>query len=322
MEIELIEKYALSEKSKPKSLFSHVGIIGCGSTGQSITLMIASKGIDVIFIELSQQKIDEALVEIAQELDNQIDHWGMTATDKKLIMSRIKGSLNYADLSPCDIVIESVLSKTREFSRDIRQVIFERIEKHVSRNTIIATNSTTSVITELASVLKYKDRAVSLHFSTSTKGATLVEIVKGIHANDEVCDNLRKFTKLIDKVPISVEESPGLVSVRLGVALVSEACDLLMERVATLPEIDFIMKNGLGLPTGPFELADKIGIDRLVRWMDNLYDEFGDKKYKPSPIIKRLYRANHLGKKTGRGFYEYDDHGNKIKGPDDDMSSC
>lgn len=320
--VEQIENYALSEKSKPKALFSHVGIIGCGSTGQQITLMIASKGIEVIFIELSQEKIKQAIEDLEEELENRIDHWGMTNTDKKLIMSRITGTTNYQDLTPCDIVIESVLSKTREFSKDIRKSIFENVEKYVSEHAIIATNSTTTVITELSSGMKHKDRCLSLHFSTTTKGARVVEVVTGLFSSKEVCNNIRKFTTLIDKVPISVEESPGLVSVRLGVSFINEACDVLMERVASKEDIDFTMRSSLGLPIGPFEMADRIGIDRLVRWMDNLYSEFGDKKYKPSPIIKKLFRANHLGRKTMEGFYKYDEHGQKLPDETINIENC
>jgi 3-hydroxybutyryl-CoA dehydrogenase len=127
---------------------------------------------------------------------------------------------------------------------------------------------------------------------------------------------------LVNKVPIHVEESPGLVSVRLGVALIGEACALLMEGVSSLEDIDFVMKNGLGLPLGPFEMADKIGLDRVERWMENLYNEFGDRKYKPSPILKKLVRAERLGRKTLQGFYKYDQNGQKLKDQTYDGKHC
>jgi 3-hydroxybutyryl-CoA dehydrogenase len=205
------------------------------------------------------------------------------------------------------------LSKQRELSREIRKEVFKKIEEHVSEKAIIATNASTTAITELSSDLKHKDRCVSLHFSTTAPDAQIVEVVRGLYANDEVCENIRKFTKLINKIPVPVEESPGLLSVRLGVSLISEACDLLMEGVGKKEDIDFVAVKGLGLPLGPFEMADKIGIDRVVRWMENLYNEFGDSKYKPSPLLKRLYRAKHYGRKTCEGFYKYDEFGNKLK---------
>jgi 3-hydroxybutyryl-CoA dehydrogenase len=310
---ESIELYRLSENAVPRMKFSKVGVVGCGTTGQRITLMIASKDIEVVFLELSKHLIDEAFDEMKEQLDNEINHWGLTQNDEKLILSRIKGTLEYKDFMGCDIVIESILSKTREFSKDIRRSVFKKIEKNVSREAIIATNSTSSVITELSSDLEYKDRCVSLHFSTTAPDAQIVEVVRGLYTSEEVCLNVRKFAKLINKIPVPVEESPGLISVRLGVSLIAEACGLLMEGVGTMEDIDFVMKKGLGMPLGPFEMADKIGLERVVRWMDDLYNEFGDRKYKPSPIIKKLVRAKHYGRKTCQGFYKYDELGTKLK---------
>ena len=320
--IEQIEDYALSKRDRPKAQFSQIGIVGAGTTGQRIILMIATKGIEVVFLDLNQEIIDHTYKELAEEMDNRIEHWGMTDGDKRAVLSRIKGTTDYSDFKDCDLVIESILSKQREFSLDIRKAVFQKIEEHVSKDTIIATNSTTVVITELASGLVHKDRCLSLHFSTTNPGANIVEVVKGLHTDDRVCHSVRKFATLIGKIPIPVDESPGLISVRLFVSLIGEACDTLMEGVATKENIDLTMRNGLGLPLGPFEMADKIGLDRVVRWMENLYNEFGDMKYKPSPLIKKLVRAERLGRKTCLGFYPYDDHGNKINGLQDTMQEC
>jgi len=311
--IEHIEDYALSKKERPKARFSQIGIVGAGTTGQRIILMIATKGIEVVFLDLDDEIIQHTYNELAEELDNRIEHWGMTDGDKRAVLSRIKGTTDYADFKDCDLVIESILSKQREFSLDIRKAVFQKIEEHVSPNCIIATNSTTTVITELSSGLKHNDRCLSLHFSTTNPGANIVEVVKGLHTRDSICEDVRKFATLIGKIPIPVDESPGLISVRLFVSLVGEACDTLMEGVATKEDIDLTMRNGLGLPLGPFEMADKIGLDRVVRWMENLYNEFGDMKYKPSPLIKKLVRAERLGRKTCMGFYAYDSHGKKLE---------
>lgn len=310
--VEQIENYALSKKSRPKSQFSQVGIVGAGTTGQRIILMIATKGIEVIFLDLSQEKIDQAIREMGNELDNQINHWGMTNGDKRSILSKIKGTTDYREFKDCDLVIECILSKVREFSLEIRKNVFKRIEENVRRDAIIATNSSTIVITELSSELEHKDRTLSLHFSTTNPDANIVEVVRGLHTTDYVIENVQKFATLIQKIPVPVDESPGLISVRLFVALMSEACEVFMEGVATKENIDLTMKNGLGLPLGPFEMADKIGLDKVIRWMDNLYKEFGDIKYKPSPVLKKLVRANRLGRKSGVGFYYYDQFGNKV----------
>ncbi len=311
--VERIEDYALSQKNKPKVEFSEVGVVGCGSTGQRVTLMIAKRGIEVVFLELSQELIDLAFDEMSEQLDMEINRWGMTKSEKKLILSRIRGTLKYDDFANCDLVIESTLSPKKEYSMDIRKAIFKNIEDHVTPDTIIASNTTTTVITELAAELEHKERCVSMHFSTTFSSASLVEVVRGLYTTDDVYEHIERFTTLINRVPIEVEESPGLVSVRLGMSLISEACDLLLEGVSTKEDIDFVMRKGLGLPYGPFEMADKIGLDRVVRWMDDLYNEFGDMKYKPSPVLKKLVRAKHYGRKTCEGFYKYDDLGHKLK---------
>lgn len=313
IKVEPIEKYGLSAKSKPKALFSTVGIVGCGHTGQQIALMVAGKGIEVVFLELNQEKIDQAFKEINEELDSRINHWGMTESDKRGILSRIKGTLDYSDFANCDLVIESILSQSREKSVDIRKEVFKNIEKHVPEHAIIATNSTTLVITELAAELKYKDRCISVHISTTAPDANVMEIAKGLYTSQRVCKDIRRFAKMIGKKTVAVQESPGLVSVRLFVSFISEALDVLMERVSDMESIDMTMRDGLGLPLGPFEMADKIGLDRVIRWMENLYEEYGETKYKPNPILKRLVRANYLGRKNGKGFYEYDEHGQKTK---------
>lgn len=310
--IEPIEKYGLSAKDRPKQLFSKVGIVGCGTVGQSIALMISQKELEVVFIELSQDKIDYAKCKIEAELDNMIEHWGMTPGEKRAIMSRIHGHVGYEHLKGCDLVIESIRSKTRERRVSCRKEVFKNVEKYVSPDCIIATNSTTIVITELSSELEYKERCVSLHFLTNVQSSKMIEVVRGLYTTDEVYDKVTKFITMLGREAIPCEESPGLVSVRVFVAQLNEACEVLMEGVTTMNDIDKTMRIGLGQTLGPFEMADKIGLDKVNRWMENLYNEFGDKKYIASPIIKRLVRAQHLGRFSGKGFYNYDETGKKI----------
>jgi len=310
--IEKLEDYGLSSDSKTKTMFSRVGIVGAGSVGQNIARMISSKGLDVIFLELNQQKIDQAFTELAKELDQMIERWGMTNSEKLGILSRIKGTTKYTDFKGCDIVIEAIKSSSREHSHDIRMAILKKIEQHVDRNKIIATNSSTQVITELTADLEFKDRCVSFHFLTPEADARVVEIVKGLYTSQEAYENTIKFANLIGKKVVPVKESPGIISTRLFVPLINEACEILMEGVGSMEDIDLTMKVGFGLPLGPFEMADKIGLDKILRWCENLYDEFGDLKYKSSPLLKKLVRANQWGRRTGRGFYEYNKEGVKI----------
>lgn len=310
---EKLEDYGLAKETKPKTLFSLVGIVGAGSVGQNIARMVSSKGLDVIFLELNQDKIDQAYAELNRELDRMIARWGMTNSEKLGILSRIKGTTDYTRFEGCDIVIEAIKSSTREHSHDIRAKILKRIEQHVGRNTIIATNSSTQVITELIAELTHKDRCVSFHFLTPEADARVVEIVKGLYTSQEAYENTIKFAHLIGKMVVPAKESPGIISTRLMVPLINEACEILMEGVGKMEDIDLTMKVGFGLPLGPFEMADKIGLDKILRWCENLYDEFGDIKYKSSPLLKKLVRANQYGRRTGRGFYEYNSEGVKLK---------
>jgi 3-hydroxybutyryl-CoA dehydrogenase len=286
--------------------------VGCGSVGQAIARIISCRGIEVVFIELSETLIKQAIDSIGCQLDRMIQRWGMTPGEKRSIMSRIRGTLDYEDLADCDLVIEAILSKTRESSVGVRKEVFRRIEKYVTPESIIATNSTTIVITELSSELEHKERCVSLHFSTTSPDAGILEVARGLYTSDEAYSRVLTFGKLLSKVVIPVEESPGLISVRLLVVLINEACHILGENVATKENIDLTMSSSLSTKQGPFEMADRIGLDRVLRYMENLFNEFGDIRYKANPQIKKLVRANQLGRKTGKGFYEYDENGARI----------
>ncbi len=308
---ERLDKFALSAKERPKAEFSEIGLVGCGRVGQQIAILIAKRGMNIVFIELNNAKIEQAFREIEEELDRQISHWGLTQSEKRAILSRIRGTTDYKELKNCDLVIETVLAKSRGQALEFHEEILTKIEQNVSRNTIIATNSATLSITEMASKLKYPDRCITMHISTASREATLVEVARSIYTSEETCKNVRKFVILLGKDYIRVAESPGLVSVRVFAPIINEACDILMESVASIENIDFAARKSMLLPLGPFELADKIGIDKIVRWLDNMYDEFGEKRYKASPILRRLLRAGFLGRKTGRGFYFYDNKGHK-----------
>jgi 3-hydroxybutyryl-CoA dehydrogenase len=312
MIVEPIEKYGLSKESRPKILFSKIGIVGCGSVGQELAITASKHGIEVTFLELSEELIFHSFEEIRKELDHEINHWGLTPGEKSAILSRIKGTLLYSDFHDSELVIETIKSKQGQSSFEMRKEVFLNIEKEVSKECIIATNSSTIVVTELSSELQHKERCVSLHISTTAPGASVVELAKGLHTTDEAYEKVIKFVKLLEKISIPVMESPGLVSVRLFVVLLNEACETLMEGVSSMENIDLTLRACFNMPLGPFEFADKVGLDKVVRWMENLYSEFGSSRYIASPMIKKLVRANRLGRVSGIGFYEYDAEGNKI----------
>lgn len=310
--VESIENFGLSHKAPSRTLFSKVGIVGCGTVGQSIALLISQRELEVVFIELSDERVQSAFARMDEELESMIERWGMTPGEKRAILSRISGYVGYEYLRNCDLVIEAIRSKNRDQRVTCRKEVFKNIEKYVSPETIIATNSTTIAITELSSELEYKERCVSLHFLTSTPGARLIEVVRSLYTSEDTFEKVSKFITMIGKTMVQVQESPGLISIRLFVTMVNEACEILMEGVANKVDIDTTARIGLGMSLGPFELADKVGLDKVERWMDNLYSEFGDIKFKASPVIKRHVRAHQFGRSSGVGFYTYDESGKKI----------
>jgi 3-hydroxybutyryl-CoA dehydrogenase len=309
---EPIEEFGLSKKGKSTSLFSKVGIVGCGLIGQNLARVASYYGLDVVFIEVSEEKIEEAFSGIIQMLDHRIEHWGLTESEKRAMLSRIEGSTDMNRLAGCDIVVEAIRPVNRGMKIKERKEIFLQIEEVVDRNCIIATNSATVVITELSSDLEYKDRCVSIHFFVSSPEARIIEVVKGLYTSDESYSKVCKFVSQINRAMVPVDESAGLISVRIFVVLLNEACEILMEGVASIENVDMTMKIGFGMRLGPFEVADKMGLDKIVRWMENIYSEFGDVRYKPSPLIRKLVRAKHTGVSARQGFYKYDDKGLRI----------
>jgi len=309
---EPIEEFGLSKKGKAVTLFSKIGIIGCGLVGQNLSRVASYYGLEVVFIEVTEEKVAEAFDGITKMMDHRIQHWGLTESEKRANLSRIQGSTDFNMLRGCDFVVEAIRAVDRGTKIRERKEIFKKVESVVDRECIIATNSSTVIITELASELEYKDRCISIHFFVNSPEARIVEVMKGLYTSEETYNKVCKFVKLINRVVVPVEESAGLISIRIFVVCLNEACELLMEGVASMEDIDLVMRVGYGMRQGPFEVADRMGLDKVIRWMENIYSEFGDVRYKPSPYIKKLVRAKHLGVVTSQGFYAYDENGVKI----------
>lgn len=312
--IEPVERYGLSVKSRKKTLFSKIGVVGCGKEGQNIARIAAFHGLDVVFLEISESRIQKAIDHISSELDNRIESWGLTQNEKKVIMSRITGTLDYKKFADCEFVIEAVRrdAYTGDRTIDHRKAIFKNIEEVVSDDCIIATNATTLIITELSAELRRKERCVSLHFFMQSPEARIVEVVRGLYTSEDVYNRVLAFVKMINRDVISVTESVGLVSVRMIIVQLNEACDIFMEGVASLEDINKVTKVGFGQRFGIFHLADIIGLDKIVKWGDNLFEEFGQTKFKPSPVLQRLTRAKQTGVEVGKGFFTYDNKGRRI----------
>ena len=268
--------------------------------------MVSKAGIEVHFVDISDEQVKVVLQEISSQLDEVIAHWGLTTGEKKAILSRITGSADFADLADCDIIVETINSRKPGTNIELRKEVFRKVEAVVREDTVIASNTSTLMISELANVLKHPERAVGLHFISPATDVKIVEVVQGVKTSKESYDLVLKFARMIGKKVIDLNESPGIISTRLIVTLINEACNILMEGVACLDNIDTTMKLGYGLQFGPFEMADRIGLDKVLKWMDNLHAEFGESQFKANPIIKRLVRANYLGRKSGAGFYKYE----------------
>jgi 3-hydroxybutyryl-CoA dehydrogenase len=312
---EPIEPFGLSSKNRKKSLFSKIGVVGAGRDGRNIIRLTSSAGLEVIFIEVNQERIDFAFQRISEGLDSRIENWGLTPGEKRAILGRIKGSADYGDLKDCDFVIECIRydNETGERSIDLRKEAFKEIEKVVSPEAIIATNATTVIISELASALKHKERCVSLHFPIAHSDARILEVVKSIYTSEEVYNKVLLFAKLIKYETIEVHESNGLVSMRLMAVLLNESCQMVLENISSMESIDKLTEIVYGMRTGIFKMADTIGIEKIVPLMEDMFNEYGDKKYKPSPLLWRLYRTQQLGTRNGKGFYIYEN--NKIVKP-------
>jgi 3-hydroxybutyryl-CoA dehydrogenase len=307
MKKERLEDFSLGKTMAENKKVFKLGIVGCGAMGQEIAIMASLRGIEVVFIDITDERIDSAMNSIGQQLDERISRWGMTGGEKKAVLSRIHGFVGYEVLRECRVVIEAVISKKNISSVELRREIFQKIEAVVDQDCVIASNASTKIIDDLSVVLKNPERAIGLHFLSPVMDIEVFEVNRSWTTSDESCATVEQFAKMIGKRIIRINGIPGNISTRMIIPMINEACQLLMEGVSTVKEIDECMQFGFGLQLGPFALADKIGLDKLVKWMDGLFEEYSEMKYKASPLLKRLVRAGYVGARTGEGFYLYKD---------------
>jgi 3-hydroxybutyryl-CoA dehydrogenase len=301
-----LAEYSLGNALQSKSSIQCVGIVGCGSVGQEITLLIAKAGIEVVFVDISKERVKEIMIHLGNQLDDEIHHWGMTSSEKRLVLSRIKGTADYNDLKNCNIVIEAISSRKRGTMLEVRQELFRKIESVVRDDTVISSQLSTLMISDLASALEKPERTIGLHFIDPISKTHIVEVSKGQNSSEEALNQISRLCRMLKRKVVVLNESPGNISTRIIIPFINDACELLSEGVASIEDIDSTMKEASGHHIGPFELADRIGLDKVLKYMENLYAEFGERKYKASPIIKKLVRANYLGRTTGKGFYKYE----------------
>jgi 3-hydroxybutyryl-CoA dehydrogenase len=282
-------------------------IVGAGVMGQGLAEAVASRAIEVILVDRTTKLAQKGVRGVSEAMDKEIGRWGMTESEKKAILSRILPSGDLSEAEEADIVIEAIpeeLAAKRE--------LFHQLDEICPPETIFVTNTSTLSISEMASFTNRPKKVIGMHFLNPVTKIPLVEIVKGLRTSDETFQKAVEFADMLDKKWITVNEYPGYVTTRIIVPLLNEAMHVLMEGVASADDIDEAMKRGFGFNVGPLSLADMMGLDVVMSWMENLLDELSEHKYNPCPLLRKLVRAGHLGVKTGRGFFRYDNEGNRI----------
>jgi 3-hydroxybutyryl-CoA dehydrogenase len=286
---------------------ANVMVIGAGAMGRGLAEAIATSGHEVTLVDRTIKLAERGIRGIGESIDREIGRWGLTASDKKAILARVFPSSDISQAEDAEIVLEAIPENLAR-----KRALFEELDSICTPDTLLITNTGTISVSEIAAATKRPQKIIGMHFLNPVTRIPLVEIVKGLKTDDETFQKAVDFAEMLDKKWITVNEYPGYVTTRIIVPLLNEAMHVLMEGVASAEDIDEAMKLGFGFNVGPLALADMMGLDVVMSWMINLLDELSEHKYNPCPLLRKLVRADHLGVKTGKGFFEYDDEGNRI----------
>ncbi|MFC7440565.1 3-hydroxyacyl-CoA dehydrogenase family protein [Laceyella putida] len=286
----------------------HIVVIGGGTMGQGIAELLASKGIETTIIEKNDELAKDAYHHIEMSLDKKLAKWGITPAEKKMTLSRIHATADTAALKNADFVIESVVEDL-----NTKIELFALCDELCRPDVILASNTSTLSLTEIAAATDRPDKVIGLHFVHPVPKIPLVEVVRGLKTSQETVQTVVDLLEQMEMKGVEVYESPGFVTTRLICLLINEALYTLMEGVASAEDIDRAMKIGYQFQSGPLEMADRFGLDSILAALERLYREFGDIKYRPAPLLKKMVRAGHLGVKTGEGFFHYSEDGERIK---------
>ncbi|MBI4535511.1 MAG: 3-hydroxybutyryl-CoA dehydrogenase [Ignavibacteriae bacterium] len=292
---------------KTDERFRTVGVIGLGVMGQGIAEAVAGTGIEVIAVEKNEVRAKAGMEGLAKAIDLEIKRWGKTKADKQAILSRVRATTNIAELRNCDIIIEAV-----DESFELKRQLIEAFYSVGKDDAVFISNTATLSLTKLAQSSKRPDRIVGMHFLNPVPSVPLVEIVRGMNTSDETYALVKAFAQRIGKTPVEVFEYPGFITTRTILPMLNEAMHVLMEGIASADDIDTAMKLGYGMQKGPLEMADSIGLDEVLMWMETLFHELGEPRYRPCPLLRRMVRERKLGKKVGQGFFRYDSDGKRI----------
>jgi 3-hydroxybutyryl-CoA dehydrogenase len=276
-------------------------VIGAGQMGSGIAQVCAQAGYKVFLNDLKQDFVERGLGGINKNLSRNVEKNRITAETRDAILANITPSTSLQDAAGVDLVIEAAVE-----NMEIKQQIFKQLDEIAPAHAILASNTSSLPITELAAVTKRPEQVIGMHFMNPVPVMKLVEIIRGLATSNEVYQTIEDMTKTLEKVPVEVNDFPGFISNRILLPMLNEAIYALYEGVASVEAIDEVMKLGMNHPMGPLQLADFIGLDTCLYIMETLHEGFGDTKYRPCPLLRKYVKAGWLGKKSGRGFYVYE----------------